>query len=202
MKALINFFLLISLLPYAVIAAELGKTQDVVINTSKGQIEIELYVEKAPISAGDFVRYLELGLVEKMSFTRTVTKANDKGSPNIEVIQAGLIDSSLALTRVAHESTAITGLAHTDGALSLARSKVGTGTASTFFITIGEQPSLDHGGERIADGKGFAVFGKVTKGMGIVRVIHQLEANKATDIAYIKGQLLTEPVLITGAYIK
>ena len=56
-----------------------------------------------------------------------------------------------------------------------------------FFVCIGDQPELDFGGQRNPDGQGFAAFGRVTKGMDVVRKIQQAPAN---------GQVLTPPVKI------
>src|SRR4029077_4888667 len=74
------------------------------------------------------------------------------------------------------ERTKDTGAWHVDGAISMARNGPDTGR-SAFFICIGDQPELDFGGSRNADGQGFAAFGRVVRGMEVVRKIH---ASKAT----------------------
>ena len=84
------------------------------------------------------------------------------------------------------ERTRDTGLRHLDGTLSMARAGPDTAT-SDFFICIGDQPELDFGGKRNPDGQGFAAFGRVTKGMDVVRRIQQAPA---------EGQTLTPPVSI------
>jgi len=68
----------------------------------------------------------------------------------------------------------------------MARWTPGTAT-SEFFICVGDQKDLDYGGRRNPDGQGFAAFGKVTKGMEVVRKIHSIQA---------PGQYLEKPVLI------
>ena len=87
--------------------------------------------------------------------------------------------------------------------VSLARGAVGTGGGAAFFICIGDQPSLDMGGGRAVsgDGQGFAAFARVTKGMDVVRTIHQAKTAKGDD-AYTAGQIITPPVRITRAYRK
>jgi peptidyl-prolyl cis-trans isomerase A (cyclophilin A) len=55
---------------------------------------------------------------------------------------------------------------------------------------------LDFGGKRAADGLGFAAFGRVVKGMDVVRQINQIRHTKDTQDAYLKGQMLTQPVVI------
>ena len=80
----------------------------------------------------------------------------------------------------------MTGLKHVDGAISMARAKPGSATSS-FFICVNDQPELDFGGKRNPDGQGFAAFGRVVKGMDVVRAIQALPA---------QGQQLAPPVKI------
>lgn len=171
----------------------------VLLTTSIGQIEITVDLERAPVSGADFLRYVDAGLYDGEGFYRVVREGNDHGSPAIEVVQGGLIDQSKALSPVPHESTNETGIRHLDGAVSLARGAPGTGSAAYFFITIGEQPALDFGGQRNGDGLGFAAFGRVTRGMDVVRKIHELPADGPSDSPYMKGQILTDPVIIQTA---
>lgn len=93
------------------------------------------------------------------------------------MIQGGITDRSKALDAIQLETTKATGLTHEDGVLSMARTGQLHSATSHFFICLGTQPELDHGGKRSADGQGFAAFGKVTKGMDIVREIQSGESN-------------------------
>ena len=77
----------------------------------------------------------------------------------------------------------------------MARSEVGT-AGTEFFICIGDQPGLDHGQPRNADGQGFAAFGKVVRGMDVVRAINSAATQSASDSEYTVGQILAEPVII------
>jgi len=165
------------------------------LKTDLGDIFIEVYPSKAPISAENFLKFVDDGLYENAGFYRTVRLDNDNGAPKIEVIQGGLLDTNNPPAGVAHETTEQTGLKHTDAAVSLARAAVGTGSAAAFFICIGDQPALDYGATRNADKQGFAVFGKVVKGMDVVRKIHQVRDDTATDNVYLKGQILANPVM-------
>ncbi|WP_262693365.1 peptidylprolyl isomerase [Kordiimonas aquimaris] len=165
------------------------------LTTDLGAILIEVYPSKAPISAENFLKFVDGGLYENAGFYRTVRHDNDNGTPKIEVIQGGLLDTSDLTGGVAHETTEQTGLKHTDAAVSLARAAVGTGSAAAFFICIGDQPALDYGAARNADKQGFAVFGKVIEGMDVVRKIHQVRDDAATDNVYLKGQILANPVM-------
>ncbi len=171
----------------------------IVLQTSAGAIEIEVYEDRAPLSAGDFLTYVDQGLFDGGGFYRVVRKDNDNGSPIIEVIQGGLLDHSHGLGPIALETTEMTGIKHTDGAISLGRTEPDTGSAAAFFICIGDQPSLDFGGMRNKDGQGFAAFGKVINGMDVVRKIQQLRSAAPSEDAYTAGQLLADPVLIQSA---
>ena len=167
----------------------------VLMTTSLGEVEIELYLDRAPITAGNFLRLVEGGHLDGGSFYRTVTYANDNGSPKIEVIQGGRNQEASPFPAIAHESTAQTGILHEDGVVSMARGGVGT-ASSEFFICIGDQPGLDHGQPRNADMQGFAAFGKVVRGMDVVRAINQTATASNSDAEYTSGQIIAEPVSI------
>jgi peptidyl-prolyl cis-trans isomerase A (cyclophilin A) len=168
----------------------------VVMSTTEGDIGLELYVDKAPLTAGNFLQLVDGGHLDGGSFYRVVSVENDNGSPKIEVIQGGLGDERESpLPPIGHESTQDTGILHTDGVISMARGDVGT-ASSEFFICIGDQPGLDFGQPRNPDQQGFAAFGMVVSGMDVVRRINALPANGATDSDYTKGQMLTDPVRI------
>jgi peptidyl-prolyl cis-trans isomerase A (cyclophilin A) len=168
---------------------------NVEMTTSLGVIEMEVYPEAAPITASNFLRLVDGGHLDGGSFYRAVSPENDNGSPIISVIQGGLGDAESPFPPIAHETTADTGLLHVDGAVSMARG--GVGTASTeLFICIGDQPALDFGAMRNPDGQGFAVFGRVTGGMDVVKAIHTQPADTPTESAYMAGQILEQPVEI------
>ena len=167
----------------------------IIMVTSEGSIEIELYADKAPGTVGNFLRYIDGGIFDGGSFYRVVTNENDHGEPKIEVIQGGMNRNGKAFPPIDHETTMDTGILHTDGVISMARGDVGTAN-SEFFICIGDQPGLDFGQNRNTDGLGFAAFGKVTSGMDVVRAIEQLPANADSKSPYTKGQMLDSPVAI------
>ena len=168
----------------------------VVLTTTMGEIEVELYPDRAPITAGNFLSYVDRGLWTGASFYRVVRADNDR-TPAITVIQGGLLKDEGPLPPIAHETTRTTGLLHTDGVLSMARGEPGT-AASEFFISIGANPSLDFGGAPNPDGQGFATFGKVVRGMEVVRRIGALRdpVNGASE--FMPGQELAHPVKITA----
>lgn len=146
--------------------------------TTLGNFEVELYLKSAPITTANFLRYVDEGRFEGASFYRTVRLDNQPNNAiKIEVIQGGLKDDDhpLSLPPIPHETTAMTGILHQDGVISMARNEPGT-ASSEFFICIGDQPELNFGGRRNPDGQGFAAFGRVIKGMEVVRAIHRQPA--------------------------
>jgi len=152
-----------------------NKKSEVIISTELGDITIELYPDKAPVTVANFIRYIEENRFKGATFYRVVTQDNQPDNDvKIEVIQGGLFEDNhpQALPPIKHETTQQTGIRHLDGTISMARYGPGTAT-SEFFICIGNQPSLDYGGNRNTDGQGFAAFGRVVKGMDVVKKIQQ-----------------------------
>lgn len=162
---------------------------EVLIQTNLGEIVVELYTDKAPITATSFLSLVDQDVYTNAIFYRVVRMDNQPHSRvKIEVIQGGLFDDERVnmYSPIAHETTENTGIKHTDGVISMARNE--PGSASTeFFICVGDQPELDFGGERNPDKQGFAAFGKVTRGMELVRIIQARPDS---------GQYLVNPVHI------
>ncbi len=170
----------------------------VLIETELGDIEVELDGARAPITVANFLRYVDVGRYDGGRFHRSVRLDNQaREDVLIEVVQAGTNrERGQRFDAIALERTRDTGLKHLDGALSMARS--GPDTArSDFFICIGDQPALDYGGARNADGQGFAVFGRVVRGMEVVRRIHQSPTadreRLAPPIGIVKMTRITRP---------
>ena len=147
----------------------------VVIATPLGDITAEIFQRQEPVSASAFLRNVDAGVynADRATFYRVVHPKNQPVNPvKIEVVQAGIDRETgdLSTPFIPHETTAQTGLTHLDGSLSIARDAPGTGNTE-FAICIGPQPELDFGGNRNPDGQGFAVFGRVTAGMHLIRAI-------------------------------
>jgi peptidyl-prolyl cis-trans isomerase A (cyclophilin A) len=195
----LTFFIGLSLLTHPVLANENNQKphsiQQAVITTSIGIIEIELYSKLAPVSVTNFIRYIQAGAFDAGRFYRVVRLDNDNGSPKIEVIQGGANVEFEEFAAIPLETTKQTGVKHLNGVLSMARGEPNTAT-SEFFICIGAQPSLDFGGLRNPDGQGFAAFGRVTKGMHMIKKIHQIREALEVEDNYVKDQILAEPVSI------
>jgi peptidyl-prolyl cis-trans isomerase A (cyclophilin A) len=165
----------------------------VLVQTELGDIVLEIDATRAPNTAANFLRYLDAGHYDRGTFHRTVKMDNQPDSPvKIEVIQAG-VNADRAkdgFPPISLERTSVTGLRHTDGAISMARGQPDSAT-SGWFICINDQPTLDFGGTRNPDGQGFAAFGRVVQGMDVVRAIQRAPNTDA--------QRLTPPIKIVKA---
>lgn len=152
----------------------------VLMETEAGAIEIEIDLAHAPVTGANFLKYVDAGLYDGGRFHRTVTMANQPDNRvKIEVIQAAASAAREGeyLPAIPLERTSVTGLSHVDGTLSMARD--GPDTArDEFFVCIGDQKALDFGGARNPDGQGFAAFGRVVRGMDVVRRIQGSPANR------------------------
>lgn len=162
------------------------------IETALGVIEVELDANAAPQTVTNFLRYVQAGLYNDGQFHRAVTRANQPTNDvKIDVIQAqgNPAKTNEFFAPVKLERTRDTGLKHRDATISMARAEPDS-AQDHFFICIGDQPDLDFGGKRNPDGQGFAAFGKVVRGMDVVRKIHGAPAD---------GQNLQPPVRIQRA---
>jgi peptidyl-prolyl cis-trans isomerase A (cyclophilin A) len=160
---------------YSLIFAGGAENPRVTIKTELGDITIEIYEKEAPITAANFLKYVDEGRYKNGYFYRVVTMYNQPNNDiKIEVIQGGLSADTRGnmLSPIEHETTDKTGLLHKNGMISMARLKPGT-ASSEFFICVGDQPELDFEGKRNPDGQGFSAFGIVVGGMDVVKKIHQ-----------------------------
>jgi peptidyl-prolyl cis-trans isomerase A (cyclophilin A) len=123
----------------------------IAIETGLGNIEIELYLDKAPVSAGAFLSYIDSGFYNKAAFYRVLNQDNQPSDAfKAALVQGGIWRTKhklfVSLPGIKHETTKQTGILHKDGTISLARQQ--PGTASTeFFICLGDQPGFDYEGE-------------------------------------------------------
>ena len=166
-----------------------NETPTVLIKTELGDITVDIYEKDAPITAANFLKFIDNDLFNGATFYRVVTMDNQPNNDvKIEVIQGGLGfgESEQRFPPIEHETTVRTGIKHKDGVISMARNEPGS-ASSEIFICINEQPELDFGGKRNPDGQGFAAFGKVIEGMEVVRKIQQQPA---------EGQMLNPKIKI------
>ena len=173
----------------------------VVFETDKGAIEVEVDLAHALLTAANFLKYVDGGFYNGGEVNRAVRPDNTaRHDVEIQVIQFQINPARQReqFPPIPLERTTVTGLKHVDGAVSMARNGPDSATAS-FFIAIGNQPELDFGGTRNADGQGFAVFGRVVRGMDVVKKIQAAPTG-------VRGPYGTEslepPIKITKAYRK
>ncbi len=145
----------------------------IIIQSTLGQIQVEIDEIQAPVTAANFLRYVDQGFYDGGSFFRTVHAGNQpQDSIRIAVVQAGARSDTTAsfFEPILLERTSETGLKHLDGTISMARGGPDSATHS-FFFCIDDQPELDFGGKRNPDGQGFAAFGQVISGGDVLRAI-------------------------------
>ncbi|MFT3747762.1 MAG: peptidylprolyl isomerase [Agriterribacter sp.] len=154
----------------------------VIIQTKFGDIKVELYPEKAPLTVAAFLQNIDSGYFKNTSFYRVLRDDNQvTGAPHSYLIQGGIWqanpDSKEKFKPIPHEPTSKTGILHTRGIISMARNEPGTAT-SEFFICVEDEPGFDYGGANNHDGQGYAAFGKVVEGMNVVDRIHRQPENE------------------------
>src|SRR5690606_29104888 len=160
----------------------------VIVQTSVGDIHIALDHVRAPQTAKNFLAYVDSGLFSRMTFYRAMKTRRDGGEG---MVQGGMRNNLRgSMPPVPHEPTFTTGLSHVDGAVSMAYTSLPGSARTEFFIVVGGIPSYDGvpGGE-----PGYAVFGKVIKGMNVVRKILDLPKSKDARNPTLQGTMLVEP---------
>jgi cyclophilin family peptidyl-prolyl cis-trans isomerase len=136
----------------------------VTISTSKGDIVVELFEERAPVSCENFRRYAADGFFDDTIFHRVI--------PNFMIQGGGFTaDMSQKPTRDPIRNEADNGKSNARGTLAMARTQVVDSATSQFFINLRDNQMLDHGGPDF----GYAVFGKVIEGMDVVDAIAGVE---------------------------
>lgn len=177
--------------PVAVAAPVVPATARVVLQTSLGDIHVALEKDRAPITAGNFLRYVDLKRFDGITFYRAV-KIDEEGKYGL--VQGGLRnDPKRVFKPIAHEFPAATGLSHLDGAISMAHTGPGTAVADFFFV-IGDLTDLD--GKGTPEKPGYPVFGRVTEGMDVLRAIMVMPRSEEVGDGSMKGQMLASPVRI------
>jgi len=175
------------------------ETVPVVLETQMGAITIALETERAPITAANFLRYVEEGRFDGTVFYRAM-RLEREPQPN-GLLQGGTqFDPERILPPIGHEPTSETGLSHTNGALSMAMGEPGSATGD-FSIMLQDQTGLDAqlDAQEAVWRNGYAVFGYVIDGMDVVAAIHGSPIDPEKGEGFMKGQLLAEPVKIIEA---
>ncbi|GAA4024510.1 peptidylprolyl isomerase [Sphingomonas swuensis] len=164
--------------------APLADLVQVELQTEKGRILLALDRGRAPLTTANFLRYVDAGRFDGITFYRAMPYGSGNG-----LIQGGITkDSRLLYPPVAHEPASKTGIAHEAGTILLANA--GPGTArSDFFITLGSIPFDDD----------FAPFGKVVEGMDVVKAIFASPTSPTKGVGAMKGQMLEPGIVIRSA---
>jgi len=158
----------------------------VVIQTSMGDITVELYRNRAPKSVENFLGYVSDGFYTDTIFHRVI---------NGIIIQGGGLTADLQRkpTKAPIDNEAANGLRNTRGTVAMARTGAIHSATSQFFINVMDNSSFDHRG--IAPEEfGYAVFGRVTAGMGVVDKINRVKTQP--------GDVPAVPVVIKGVILK
>lgn len=197
MRRIVLVLLAIAGLAAAPAAAPAPATINVVLETNFGPITILLEMKRAPISAGNFLAYVDQHRLDGTTFYRA---ARSKRNPHLGLVQGG-IDHNMprSLFPIKHEPTSLTGLRHVDGTISMARNDPGTAMGD-FFITIGPAPKLDAHPEYKGDNVGYAAFGHVLRGMEVVHRILALPTYPGGRSLETMGQSIRQPVTIIRAH--
>jgi peptidyl-prolyl cis-trans isomerase A (cyclophilin A) len=163
MSLLVRLLLVFAALLASPAAAAPGEVA-VRLLTSEGAIVVAVDTRRAPITARNFLRYVDQKRFDDTSFYRA---ARTKADPRFGLIQGGIRrNARRTLAPIAHEPTSRTGLRHVDGTLSMARNSPGTAMGD-FFIVLGRGPYLD----AAPNYAGYAAFGRVLSGMDVARRI-------------------------------
>jgi peptidyl-prolyl cis-trans isomerase A (cyclophilin A) len=160
---------------------------DVAIRTPEGAIVVRLDAAHAPGTVKNFLQHVDAHTYDNTTFYRTVRRSSEPQS-KIEVIQGGLNPQAPnpMIAPIQLEPTSKTGLHNTDGVISMARTSDPNSASTEFFICIGDNRFLDAGGPL---GPGYAAFGKVVRGMDVVRKIQR---------AHASGESLMPPIRIVS----
>lgn len=157
--------------------------------TTKGDIILELYDSKAPITVKNFVQYIDEGFYSDTIFHRVI--------PNF-MIQGGGMTSDLQpkQTRPPIKNEASNGLSNTRGTLAMARTNVVDSATAQFFINVTDNLFLNF---RVPtpEGYGYAVFGKVKTGLDVVDKIRDVKTGSVSHFSDVPK----EPILITNATV-
>lgn len=175
------------------------RTDLVALETTMGTITVRIETERAPVTAANFLRYVDEKRFDGIVFYRAM-RLDWEPQPN-GLIQGGTQwDPKRILPQIVHEPTTLTGLSHTRGALSMAMNEPGTANGD-FSIMVQDQTGLD-ADPTATDPvwqNGYAVFGYVVEGMDVVEAIHALPADPDKGEGWMKGQMLAEPVKVLRA---
>ncbi|MBO9712575.1 peptidylprolyl isomerase [Sphingomonas sp.] len=167
----------------------------VALETAAGRIVVEVYADKAPVTAANFLKYVDQRRLDGITFYRVVKVADHFG-----FVQFGVQNApKKVLPRIRHEPTTLTGIKHLDFTLSMPRLAPGTAQGE-FTIMVGDQPSFDADPSKPGDNLGYAAFARVVEGQDVVlRIFDAPRSPDAMIMGSFKGEIPVAPVKILTA---
>lgn len=144
----------------------------VIMETNQGEIEIELFADKAPNTVANFLKYVDAKFYDGTIFHRVI---------NNFMIQGGGFTQSMEEKKSGApiKNEANNGLSNDTGTIAMARTNDPHSATAQFFINVADNSSLNHTGENTS-GWGYAVFGKVTQGMHVVNRIKMVKTGNVS----------------------
>jgi len=159
----------------------------IVMETSKGTIELELDAAKAPVTVANFVQYARKGYYDGLIFHRVIPNFMVQGGGFTPDMQQKASDANI-------QNEAKNGLKNVKGSIAMARTSAPHSASSQFFINLKDNSFLDYPGQ---DGWGYCVFGKVTAGIEVIDAMAAVPTAKKGP----HGDVPVEPILITSARV-
>jgi len=170
---------------------QLEENPTVILHTNFGEIELELFADKAPRSVENFIAYVESGHYDDTLFHRVI--------PNFMIQGGGFdLDFQQKPTQEPIVNEADNGLSNTRGTLAMARTMSPHSATSQFFVNVQDNTFLDHQGTYSGQAWGYAVFGQVTRGMEVVDAIRQVPTGRRSG----HQDVPVDPVIIERVEIK
>jgi peptidyl-prolyl cis-trans isomerase B (cyclophilin B) len=159
----------------------------ITLQTNKGDIVIELDMEKAPISSQNFLQYVQDGFYDGTIFHRVIDNFMIQGGG----FMPGMVPKA---TRDPIENEAKNGLSNMTGTIAMARTMDPHSASAQFFINVSDNKFLDYPGQ---DGWGYCVFGQVVEGMDVVNSIKGV----ATTMAAGHQDVPAEDIIVEKAVV-
>ena len=157
----------------------------VLMKTSKGDIQLELYPEKAPLSVENFSNYASSGFYDGTIFHRVISSFMIQGGGFTQDMQKKTTGEPV-------QNEASNGLSNKRGTIAMARTNHPHSATAQFFINVQDNMNLDYTGESNSRTWGYAVFGKVTSGMEVVDEIRFVQTTSKPPFRDVP----VEPVII------
>ena len=194
-RAMLTLLTALVALPAAAQTAAAPANPRVAFETTAGRFVVEVEAAKAPITAKNFLRYVDQKRLDGIIFYRTV-KVQDR----FGFVQFGVQNApAKMLPPIRHEPTSQTGVTHVDGAISMPRLAPGSARGE-FTISVGAQPSFDADPTRPGDNLGYAAFGRVVEGMDVIHKIFDAPTSPTKTLqGSFKGEVPMTPVKLLTA---